>query len=71
MMAQKLSELVVQRRKFDPANKLDRKIAYEFLDKKKWCGIESLTSCPFHCEWPYLDIPSLLRDKLVKYYSAR
>lgn len=71
MMVQKLSEVTLQRRKFNPSNKFDRKIAYEFLEKKKWSGIDNMTSCPFYCEWPYLDIPSLLRDKLVKYYSSK
>ena len=50
-----------QRRIFEPSNKEDLKIVRKFLQNNKW------SSCPFYLEWPYLDIPSMVKDKIVKY----
>ena len=51
-----------QRHQFDPSSKEDLKIVRKFLHDNKW---ES--NCPFYLEWPYLDIPSMIKDKIVKY----
>ena len=51
-----------QRRLFEPSSKDDLKIVRKFLDDNKWEN-----NCPFHLEWPYLDIPSMVKDKIVKY----
>jgi hypothetical protein len=48
-----------QRRLFDPSNKEDMKTVKKYLQGMKW------NNCPFYLEWPYLDIPSMLKDKIV------
>lgn len=70
-MAAKLSEMIAIKRSFNPSNDSDRKLAFEFLKKKQWNKLTQSNTCPFFCEWPYLDIPSMLQDKIVKYYSDK
>jgi hypothetical protein len=48
-----------QRRIFDPSSKEDMKTVKKYLHEMKW------SNCPFHLEWPYLDIPSMLKDKIT------
>lgn len=50
-----------QRRLFDPSNKDDMKLVRKFLYDMKW------NNCPFYLEWPYLDIPSMIKDKITEY----
>ena len=40
----------------------DMKIVRKFLHDNKW---ES--NCPFYLEWPYLDVPTMLKDRITKY----
>jgi hypothetical protein len=51
-----------QRHQFDPSSKDDLKIVRKFLHHNKWEN-----GCPFFLEWPYLDIPSMLKDKITLY----
>ena len=51
-----------QRRTFEPSNKGDMKLVKKFLQDNKWEN-----NCPFYLEWPYLDIPSMLKDKITDY----
>ena len=51
-----------QRRMFEPGSKDDMKIVRKFLHDNKW---ES--NCPFYLEWPYLDVPTMLKDRITKY----
>ena len=51
-----------QRHLFDASSKDDLKMVRYFLHNNKW---ES--NCPFYLEWPYLDIPTMIKDKIVKY----
>ena len=51
-----------QRHQFDPSSNDDLKIVRKFLHDNKW---ES--NCPFYLEWPYLDIPTMLKDRITKY----
>jgi hypothetical protein len=51
-----------QRRAFEPSSKEDLKIARKFFHDNKW-----EYGCPFFLEWPYLDIPSMLKDKITQY----
>lgn len=51
-----------QRRIFEPSNKEDMKVVRKFLQDNKWEN-----NCPFYLEWPYLDIPSMLKDKITDY----
>lgn len=52
-----------QRHQFDPSNKDDMKKARKFLQDNSW-GDEG---CPFHLEWPYADIPYMLKTKITEY----
>jgi hypothetical protein len=51
-----------QRRTFEPGSKSDMNIVRKFLHDNKW-----EKNCPFYLEWPYLDVPSMLKDKITKY----
>lgn len=51
-----------QRHLFDPSSKDDLKKVKYFLHHNHW-----EENCPFYLEWPYLDIPSMIKDKMVKY----
>ena len=51
-----------KRRLFEPGSKDDMRIVRKFLHNMKW-----EPNCPFYLEWPYLDIPSMLKDKITKY----
>ena len=55
---------IYQKRIFDPSNKEDIKIVKIFIGQHKWGEFP----CPFHLEWPYADIPSMLKDKLAKHF---
>lgn len=68
---QRLSERTIIKRKFDPAKKRDREIAYKFFNTLTWRGLTESNSCPFFCEWPYVEIPAMLKAKLVEYYATR
>ncbi len=66
-----LSKIVYHKRVFDPSVKKDREIAHTFLKKRSWSGISHGNLCPFHCEWPYLNVPDMLKDRLLDYYSMK
>ena len=51
-----------QRHQFDPSSKDDMKIVRKFLHNMKWEN-----NCPFYLEWPYLDIPTMLKDRITKH----
>ena len=50
-----------QRHQFDPSSKEDMKIVRRYLHNNKW------NNCPFYLEWPYLDVPSMIKDKITQY----
>lgn len=52
------------RHQFDPNNKDDLRAARKFLHENKW----DKGGCPFHLEWPYADIPYMLKTKITEYY---
>lgn len=53
---------VYQRHEFDPSSKSDMVVARRFFHNNKWED-----GCPFFLEWPYLDIPSMIKDKITQY----
>jgi hypothetical protein len=53
---------IYQRRMFEPGSKEDMQVARKFFHSNKWQD-----GCPFFLEWPYLDIPSMLKDKITSY----
>lgn len=68
---QRLSERVVVKRHFNPSDKEDRILAYRFLKFYTWKDLTPTNTCPFFCEYPYIEIPAMLKDKLVQYYSNK
>jgi hypothetical protein len=52
-----------QRRFFKPGSNDDLKVVKKYLHSLSW-GKEG---CPFYLEWPYLDIPSMVKDKITEY----
>jgi hypothetical protein len=50
-----------QRRIFDPDSVEDMQIVKKYLYEMKW------NNCPFYLEWPYLDIPSMIKDKITEH----
>lgn len=52
-----------QRRLFEPGSKDDMKIVRKYLNSLSWGEY----GCPFYLEWPYLDIPSMVKDKITQY----
>ena len=59
MPALKLNE----RRKFDMNNKDDVEIYKYFLVNNNW---KNVGSCPFELEYPYISVPDMIKDKLVR-----
>jgi hypothetical protein len=54
---------VNQRRMFKPNKAEDLKLAKKYFNTNSW----GINGCPFYLEWPYLDIPCMLRDKITDY----
>ena len=51
-----------KRNYFDPKFSDDLEVAKQYLKTGSW----GENGCPFYLEWPYLDIPSMVKDKLTK-----
>ena len=49
------------KQKFDPKDKIHLTEFSFFLKNKKW-----KTGCRFELEWPYVDIPSMIKHKIVQ-----
>jgi hypothetical protein len=52
-----------KKRKFDINNKADVEIYKHFLVHNDW---KIVGSCPFELEYPYISIPDMIKDKLVR-----
>ena len=62
-MSYKLSEVTYIKENFDP-NNLDHVKHYKyFLVNNRWN-----VSCPFRVEWPFVTVPELIKDRLIKKY---
>lgn len=68
---QRLSERTIEKRHFDVTSKSDRILAYKFLKTYTWKNLTPGNTCPFFCEYPYIEIPAMLKDKIVEYYSNK
>lgn len=55
-----IMEKLTARRKFNPKNKEDIAEFKYYYENNKW-----KSNCPFILEWPYLNIPSMLKDKII------
>lgn len=49
---------------FDAKNKQHVEVYKQFLVNSKW-GVEG---CPFELEEPFISIPGMIQDKLVKHF---
>ena len=56
---------LVKKRKFDLNSKKDVEIYKSFLETNSW---KITGSCPFQLEFPYLTVPDMIKDKLVRKY---
>jgi len=63
-MNNKLESFFSNKRNFSAHSKEDMKLAKLFLSKNMW----GQKGCPFYLEWPYVDMPSMLKDKITKHY---
>ena len=61
MTALRLSE----KRKFDINSKKDIEIYRYFLINSDW---KITGTCPFDLEFPYLTVPDMIKDKLIRKY---
>ena len=55
------------RRVFDPTSIEDRQEFKVFLEHSKWTN----GYCPFALEFPYLDIPTMIHNKLSRYFLSK
>ena len=53
-----------QRHFFDATSKSDMQLARNFFVKHAW-GSEG---CPFFLEVPWLNVPDMLKDRIMKYH---
>ena len=49
------------KRVFDPSKKEDLAVYKNYITEHSW----GKTGCPFELEWPYLDIPTMLSNKIA------
>jgi len=62
-MSNKIESMFTNKHHFSPYDKGDISLARKFLSNNRW----GKSGCPFYLEWPYLDIPSMLKDKITKH----
>ena len=62
MILNKLNQTILLKREvFDPKNPNHIEEVKHFMQYNKWKDI-----CPFFLEWPYLTIPDMIKDKIVR-----
>ena len=62
MILNKLNQSILLKREvFDAKNPKHIEEVRFFMKNNKWNGI-----CPFFLEWPYLTIPDMIKDKIVR-----
>lgn len=62
----KVSRQVYNKRFFDPSSSADLELARDFLKTGHWPE-----GCPFVADWPYTNIPDLIKTEIVKHYLDR
>jgi hypothetical protein len=55
---------IYQRHQFEPSSKDDMRLAKRFFNSMRW----GENGCPFFLEWPYEDIPYMLKTKITEYH---
>lgn len=62
MILNKLNQTILLKREvFDSSNPKHIEEVQFFMKNNKWRDI-----CPFFLEWPYLTIPDMIKDKIVR-----
>ena len=59
----KLQNLIPLKISFDPSNKNHMKLVKEFFRENRW----GEQGCPFYLDWPYIDMPYMLKDKITQH----
>ena len=59
----KLSHHMWSKRRFDVRSSADLDEYAYFREHNKW-----RSGCPFHLEWPYLNISDMIKDKIIGEY---
>lgn len=54
-------EIISRRQVFNPNSKKHLQEFAFFLQNNKWKNV-----CPFFLEWPYLTIPDMVKDKVIR-----
>lgn len=52
---------MIDKRKFDVNNPNDLKVYQNFIKTNSWKN-----GCPFFLEWPHVNVPDMIKDKIVK-----
>jgi hypothetical protein len=63
MSSNKLQNFVAIKETFNPQNKNHMKMAADFFRDYRW----GKYGCPFNLEWPYEDVPYMLKTKITEY----
>lgn len=67
MILNKLNEqLMANRRVFNPNKKEHLEMFRTFMKENSWGSTNAMGTCPFLLEWPYLTIPDMIKDKIVR-----
>ena len=62
MILNKLNQAILLKREvFDASNPKHLEEVKFFMQNNRWKDI-----CPFFLEWPYLTIPDMIKDKIVR-----
>jgi hypothetical protein len=63
MNGNKLENITVLKETFNPLNKKHMSLATDFFRTYRW----GKYGCPFQLEWPYEDIPYMLKTKITEF----
>lgn len=67
MILNKLNEqLMANRKLFDPSNNEHLELVRIFMRENAWKNTSPMNTCPFLLEWPYLSVPDMIKDKIVR-----
>lgn len=60
----KIQHLIPLKVNFEPSNKNHMKMVKDFFRDNKW----GEQGCPFYLDWPYADMPYMLKTKIADFY---
>ena len=59
----KIAQIMPIKERFSPSNKWHMKMAKEFFRDGRW----GKHGCPFYLEWPYSDMPYMIKTKIAQH----